>query len=197
MAKPETTAVETRFRHGSFCDQAAKRQPKNGHEFDFSTQPASTLTDWDSNAMMRPDRRALQQPALAAKIAGLRELVLKAENLAEPSDYFHTTLVTDDAFMAAGARADEPRLVELVGGVLQALAPGSQPRLPMVLRLEDYGMCHGCMGWGHGLALFVYFDGPDVGFCSYQRDLMDPNVWFSRFSVVQSNSWSVMPRGKA
>jgi hypothetical protein len=67
----------------------------------------------------------------------------------------------------------------------------------MVLRLEGYGMCHGCMGWGSGLALFVYFDEPDVGVCSYQRDLTDPNVWFSRFSVVQANGWSVMPRGSA
>jgi hypothetical protein len=147
--------------------------------------------------MMKPDRRSLQQPALAAKIARLRELVLKTENLAEPSDYFHTALVTDNAFIAAGTRANEPRLVELVGGVLQALAPGSQPRRAMVLRLEGYGMCHGCMGCGRGLALFVYFDEPDMGFCSYQRDLMDPNVCFSRFSVVQSNSWSVMPRGTA
>jgi hypothetical protein len=164
---------------------------------DFSTQPASTLADWDSNAMMKPDRRPRQQPALAAKIARLRELVLKTENLAEPSDYFHTALVTDDAFIAAGTRANEPRLIELVGGVLQALAPGNQPRRAMVLRLEGYGMCHGCMGCGRGLALFVYFDEPDLGFCSYQRDLMDPNVCFSRFSVVQSNSWSVMPRGTA
>jgi hypothetical protein len=146
---------------------------------------------------MRPDRRPRQQAALAAKITRLRELVLKAENLAEPSDYFHTALVTDYVFMTAGARANEPRLVELVGGVLQALAPGSQPRRPMVLRLDGYGMCHGCMGWGRGLALFVYFDEPDMGFCSYQRDLMDPNVCFSRFSVVRSNGWSVMPRGTA
>jgi hypothetical protein len=134
---------------------------------------------------------------LAAKIAHLRELVLTAENLAEPSDYFHETLVTDDTFIAAGSTRKEPRLVEIVSGVLKALAPGGQLRRPMVLRLDAYGMCHGCMGWGSGLALFVYFDEPDAGLCSYQRDLFDPNVWFSRFSVVKTNSWSVMPRGKA
>ena len=62
---------------------------------------------------------------------------------------------------------------------------------------NDVYWCHGCMGWGRGLALFVYFDEPDLGFCSYQRDLIDPNVTFSRFTVAESNSWSAMPRGKA
>lgn len=146
--------------------------------------------------MMRPSR-PLHHLALASKVARLRELVLTAENLAEPSDYFHEALVTDDTFMAAGSTHNEPRLIEIVSGVLRALAPGGQPRRPMVLRLDAYGMCHGCLGWGHGLALFVYFDEPDVGVCSYQRDLLDPNVWFSRFSVVKTNAWSVMPRGSA
>jgi hypothetical protein len=146
---------------------------------------------------MRPSRRPLHNLALAGKITRLRELVLTAENLAEPSDYFHEALVTDDAFMAAGSTRNEPRLVEIVAGVLQALAPGGQPHRPMVLRLDAYGMCHGCLGWGRGLALFVYFDEPDVGVCSYQRDLLDPNVWFSRFSVVKTNAWSVTPRGSA
>jgi hypothetical protein len=141
--------------------------------------------------------RPLQQPALSEKIARLRELVLTAENLAEPSDYFHSVLVPDDAFMAAGSKRDEPRLIEIVTGVLKALAPGGQPGRPMVLRLDPYGMCHGCLSWGGGLALFIYFEEADVGVCSYQRDLMDPNVWFSRFSVIKTNSWSVMPRGCA
>lgn len=146
--------------------------------------------------MMKPSR-PLHHPVLASKIARLRELVLTAEDLAEPSDYFHTALVTDNAFMAAGSSRNEPRLVEIVSGVLQALAPGAQLRRPMVLRLDAYGMCHGCVGWGRGLALFVYFDEPDVGLCSYQRTLLDPNVWFSRFSVVTTNSWSALPRGVA
>jgi hypothetical protein len=159
-------------------------------------QLALASADRDSNAMIRPSR-PLHHPALAAKIARLRELVVSAKNLAEASDYFHTTLVTEETFMAAGSPRDEPRLVEIVGSVLQALAPGGQPRRPMVLRLDGYGMCHGCMGWDRGLALFVYFDEPDMGVCSYQRDLVDPNVWFSRFSVVQSSGWAVMPRGSA
>lgn len=139
----------------------------------------------------------LHHAVLAGKIAHLRDLVLTAQDLAEPSDYFHTALVTDNAFMAAGSSRNEPRLVQVVGSVLQALAPGEQLRRPMVLRLDAYGMCHGCVGWGHGLALFVYFDESDVGLCSYQRALIDPKVWFSRFSVITTNSWSVLPRGSA
>jgi hypothetical protein len=146
--------------------------------------------------MMRP-HRPLHNPTLAAKVARLRELVLTAENLAEPSDYFHDALVCDDAFMALGSRKDEPRLIEIVSKVLETLAPGGRLGKPMVVRIDDYDLCHGCTTWGGGLALFVYFSEADVGFCSYQGNLADPNVWFTRFSVVQSNGWCATPRGSA
>lgn len=129
---------------------------------------------------------------LAARLARLRDLLSTGEELAEAANYFHEALVPDDTFLRSGAGEDNPRLLAIVSGVLRAIAPGGELARAMTLRLEKYAMCHGCAFWGRGIALFFYFDELDLGLCSYQHDLLDPDARFARFSVRQAdNGWSV------
>ena len=132
---------------------------------------------------------------IAARLARLRDLLISGDELAEASDYFHESLVPDENFLRSGSSYDHPRLLAILHGVLRAIAPGGELACPMTLRLEKYAMCHGCTFWRGGIALFFYFEELDLGLCSYQRSLADPNVRFVRFSVSQaSNGWSRVPQ---
>jgi hypothetical protein len=106
---------------------------------------------------------------LGARLARLRELLVTGEQLAEASDYFHEALVPDEGFLKSGADAEDPRLLGILGGVLETVAPGGQLAFPMTLRLEKHAMCHGCAFWRNGIVLFFYFEDLDLGLCSYQQ----------------------------
>jgi hypothetical protein len=131
---------------------------------------------------------------LGARLARLRELLVAGEELTEAADYFHEQLVPDESFLTSGSDAENPRLLGILGGVLKAIAPGGELGYPMTLRLEKHAMCHGCAFWRGGIALFFYFEDLDLGLCSYQRSLSDPNVQFVRFSVSQAYSGWLVPR---
>jgi hypothetical protein len=93
---------------------------------------------------------------LGARLARLRELLVTGEQLAEASDYFHEALVPDEGFLKSGADAEDPRLLGILGGVLETVAPGGQLAFPMTLRLEKHAMCHGCAFWRNGIVLFLF-----------------------------------------
>jgi hypothetical protein len=136
---------------------------------------------------------------LGARLSRLRELLVAGEELAEASDYFHEALVPDESFLKSGADGENPRLLAVVGGVLNTIAPGGELACPMTLRLEEHAMCHGCAFWRDGIVLFFYFEDLDLGLCSYQRHLSSPNVQFARFAVTQAASgWHMTrQRGRA
>jgi hypothetical protein len=131
---------------------------------------------------------------LGARLARLRELLVTGEQLAEASDYFHEALVPDEGFLKSGADAEDPRLLGILGGVLETVAPGGQLAFPMTLRLEKHAMCHGCAFWRNGIVLFFYFEDLDLGLCSYQHSLTDCNVHFVRFSVTRAHRGWFVPR---
>lgn len=131
---------------------------------------------------------------LDVKLTRLRELLLTARDFSEISDYFHAVLVPDDAFMISGDRAEQPRLVTALKGVLRILEPSGQWAESMILRLDRHAMCHGLGRWGRGFALFFYFEALDLGFCSYARTLTDPEVTFTRFRLTNTNVAN--PKGK-
>jgi hypothetical protein len=127
---------------------------------------------------------------LAARLARLRDLLVTGEELVEASNYFHEALVPDETFLRLGAGEENPRLLAIISGVLKAIAPGGSLAYPMILRLEEHAMCHGCAFWHGGVAMFFHFEELDLGLCSYQRNLTDPNVQFVRFSVSPArNCW--------
>jgi hypothetical protein len=136
----------------------------------------------------------ISDETLGARLSRLRELLVVGEELAEASDYFHEALVPDESFLKSGAGTENLRLLGVLGGVLQTIAPGGELACPMTLRLEHYAMCHGCAFWRGGIVLFFYFEDLDLGLCSYQRNLSDPNVHFVRFSVTQAASGWLLPR---
>lgn len=128
---------------------------------------------------------------LVARLARLRDLLVTGEDLSTASDYFHEALVPDETFLRSSSSDECPRLLTILRGVLQAIAPGGELTCAMTLRLERHTMCHGCAFWRGGIALFFYFEDLDLGLCSYQRSLDDPNVRFVRFCVSQAdNGWS-------
>ena len=136
---------------------------------------------------------------LATRLARLRDLLVTGEELVEASSYFHEALVPDETFLRLGSGEENPRLLAIISGVLKTIAPGGELACPMTLRLEKYGMCHGCAFWCGGVVMFFHFEELDLGLCSYQRNLADPNVQFVRFSVGRAhNGWFGSPqRGSA
>jgi hypothetical protein len=137
---------------------------------------------------MKNTSRCSFDETLAARIARLRDLLITGEELATASEYFHEALVPDETFLGASASDENPRLLSILGGVLNAAAPGGELASPMMLRIEKFSLWHGCAFWRRGIALFFYFEELDLGLCSYQRSLADPSVRFMRFSVSRAES---------
>jgi hypothetical protein len=141
--------------------------------------------------MTKPRQTAANQ-CLDTKIAQLRKLLMIAEDLDQVSEYFHTVLVPDDAFIASGARSSNPRLLTALQVVLERVAPEGKLGTPWIIRLDAQAFCHGYSTWGQGHALFFYFEQLDLGFCSYARSLTAPEVTFLRFNLTNATgvgSW--------
>jgi|GEM_PF-1342756 len=130
-----------------------------------------------------------------AKISQLRELLIAAPELDEVSDYFHNELVLDDAFIASGIRASNPRLLNALQVVLERVAPGSNLGTPLIIRLREQAFCHGYSTWGRGHVVFFYFEQLDLGFCSYVRSLSSAEVTFLRFNLANAVGASMVGVG--
>jgi len=132
--------------------------------------------------MTKPRKNQLDE--LNAKVSQLRELLLTAKELEEISEYFHNVLVPDDAFMAAGARSSDRRLLTALEAVLERVAPEGKLGAPLFIRLGQQALCHGYSTWGGGHVVFFYFEQLDLGFCSYCRSLSSAEITFLRFSLT-------------
>jgi hypothetical protein len=149
--------------------------------------------------MPKPHRIPLD-PGLDAKVSQLRELLKTAQDLSEVSEYFHTVLVPDDAFMTSGTRTGNPRLIAALQAVLGTVAPEGELGAPLLIRLQAPALCHGYSTWGRGHIVFFYFEQLDLGFCSYSRSLREDEVTFLRFnlaSVTGIAPWGARERGRA
>ncbi|HKO51925.1 MAG TPA: hypothetical protein VJV79_29655 [Polyangiaceae bacterium] len=131
-----------------------------------------------------------------AKISQLRKLLLSAKDLDEVSEYFHNVLVPDDAFIVAGARGSNARLLTALQAVLERVAPEGKLGTPLSIRLQQQAFCHGYTTWGAGHAVFFYFEQLDLGFCSYSRSLSSAEVTFLRFNLTNAAgaaTWATWP----
>lgn len=151
-------------------------------------------------AMDRSHNQGSLNSGLRFKLGRLREMLQLEKDLEEVSTYFHTILVPDDEFVMAGRRAPNARLVQVLDGVLSAVAPGGKLSPPLILCIEQERMWHGYANWAGGHAIFFYFETPEVGFCSFARSLASPEVTFSRFTLAgntRARQWTSAPRGSA
>lgn len=135
--------------------------------------------------MPKPQQAPLD-PRTDAKVSQLQQLLLTAGDLAEVSEYFHTVLVPDDAFITSGACSSNPRLLTALQAVLERVAPEGKLGTPWIIRLHDQAFCHGYSTWGRGHVVFFYFEQLDLGFCSYARSLTSPEVTFLRFNLADA-----------
>lgn len=133
--------------------------------------------------MPKPHQTKLDQ-RVEAKISQLRELLISAKDLDQISEHFHEVLVPDEAFIASGARASNPRLLSALQAVLERVAPEGKLGTPLIIRLEQQALCHGYSSWGRGHAVFFYFEQLDLGFCSYSRSLSSVEVVHLRFNLT-------------
>jgi hypothetical protein len=138
---------------------------------------------------MKTRERQSLDPKLEAKLTRLRHLLQTERELAQVSEYFHTVLVPDDAFMTSGLRTEHPRLLTALHAVLRSVDAAGRLNLPLMFQVG--GLCHGYARASSGHLLFFYFEALDLGFCSYARSLTDPEVTFVRFQLKDLNgdSW--------
>jgi hypothetical protein len=135
--------------------------------------------------MPKPHQTQLD-PRIDAKISQLRKLLMTAKDLDQVSEYFHSELVADDAFIASGARSSNSRLLTALQAVLERVAPEGKLGTPLIIRLDQQALCHGYSPWGRGHVVFFYFEQLDLGFCSYSPSLSSAEVIFLRFNLTNA-----------
>jgi hypothetical protein len=140
--------------------------------------------------MLPPRRKTALNQETECKLLKLRRMLVEEREPWDIANYFHDELITDDAFLLSGAPAAQPRLTVALEAALRSLSPGGKLLRPYIIRVPQLGMCHGYVRWGSGQALFIYFEAPDVGLCSFAATPNSRNVSFARLRVADAMpSW--------
>jgi hypothetical protein len=140
--------------------------------------------------MMLPRQKTTLSAATESKLVKLRQMLVEEREPWDIANYFHEELIADDDFLLSGAPAAQPRLTVALEAALRTLAPRGKLLRPYIIRVPQLGMCHGYAKWGSGQALFIYFEDPDIGLCSYAATPSSRNVSFARLRVADAMpSW--------
>jgi len=146
--------------------------------------------------MTKPHHTQLDD-RIGAKVCQLRTLLLTSDDLNDVSEYFHNTVVPDEACFGSGECASNPRLLAALQAELELVAPEGTLGIAFLIRLPDQAFCHGYSTWGQGHVVFFYFEELDLGFCSYSPSLRSIDITLVRFSIADAcgeATWGIAKR---
>lgn len=110
--------------------------------------------------------RAATAGTIEERIAELRRLMLEAPNFAQIVTHYLDALSQDRAFMAAGARRPNERLISIARIALKTYFEHTQPLDTVLYHLEREHLWHGAIVFRTGLlGLVVYFEDVNRGVC--------------------------------
>ncbi len=141
-------------------------------------------------------------PTIPNRLSVLRKLLLEAKDFQTVAEYFHDHLASDQEFLGSGHEASHPILIKTLERILQwRFGASEQVHASQLVHAREHHFWHGSAIWGTGgLAMILYFHGPDVGLFTFFQSLGDATAHFTRFTIYQSAhpfASGPQPRGQA
>ena len=127
--------------------------------------------------------------SLSGTMAHLKHLLVSAETLSDPMDYFFDVVSADPGFTAKGKPLKDEdidlRFRSVIEILQRQIAPEStlQPQRLASRWLKQFAFAHGGFAVGNRLGAAFYFRDLDMGLCALAPLTGSTEVMFARFSV--------------
>jgi hypothetical protein len=122
-------------------------------------------------------------------IARLKELVVSAEDLAEPVRYFLDHVAAAPAIRRANELGNPTFLGQIIQGVATLHFEAAMPLAsPMFFQVAEYGLWHGACRLGGRITQVLYFEDIGVGIVAIAYMPAAEQVDFLRFSVIRGGT---------
>ncbi len=124
---------------------------------------------------------------IAGRIEEFRKRLGEATQFAELWQHFDAELLTDDAFIELGARADHSKLRSAVEGAVARILPSAGALCQLeLLCVAPHGLFHGFASFERALCTCMYFEADDRGLLVIKRNLFDAETHYARFMMFET-----------